>query len=220
MFIEFSRANELLPPDARYTLYAATGTLDPLGGCQLRSTWCGLPTPLRFTVNVGFVDELLVMVSWPEAEPTADGANVRVKVIACPGFSVVGRLSDDIEKPLPVTPNEFTVTGAVPVELSLIVCVVELFTTTGPKAMLVAFTASVDVAAFSCRDTVLEVDPVDAVTVADCAVETEETFAVNVALVAAAATDTMLGRVTALLLLASPTLTPPLGADPDKVTVQ
>ncbi|MGA8088036.1 MAG: hypothetical protein WCA10_12065 [Terracidiphilus sp.] len=65
----------------------------------------------------------------------------------------------------------------------------------------------------------METVPVDAVTVADCALETEATFAVNVALVAAAATDMALGTVTALLLLASPTLTPPLGAEPDKLTV-
>ncbi len=147
--MEFSKANELLPPDARYTLYAATGALDPLGGCQLRSTLCGLPTPLRLTVNVGFVDELLVMLSWPAAVPTADGSNVRVTLIACPGFSVVGRPGDEAENPLPVTAKEFTVNGADPFEVIVIVCVVELFTTTEPNEMLVAFTANADVAAFN-----------------------------------------------------------------------
>ncbi len=61
--------------------------------------------------------------------------------------------------------------------------------------------------------------PVDAVRVADCALETEATFAMNVALVAVAGTDTTPGTVTAPLLLARPTLTPPLGAEPDKLTV-
>jgi hypothetical protein len=149
MFIEFSRANELPPPVARYTLYAATGTLDPLGGCQLRSTWCGLPTPLRFTVNVGFVDELLVMVSLPAAVPTADGSNVSVTLIACPAFSVVGRLNDEAEKPLPVTATELTVTGPEPLEVSVTVCVVELFTTTEPNEMLVAFTVNAGAEAFN-----------------------------------------------------------------------
>ena len=159
------------------------------------------------------------MLNWPVAEPTVDGLNVRVTVTACPGFSVFGRLSAEAEKPLPVTANEFTVTGAVPLEVSVIVCVVELFTTTAPNAILDAFTLSVEVAAFSCSDTVLEVVPADAVRVADWAVETEATFAVKVALVAVAGTETVPGTVTALLLLASPTLTPPLGAEPDKLTV-
>jgi len=62
--------------------------------------------------------------------------------------------------------------------------------------------------------------PVFAVSVAVCPLETEATFAMNVALVAVAGTDTRPGTVTALLLLARPTLTPPLGAEPDKLTVQ
>jgi hypothetical protein len=68
--------------------------------------------------------------------------------------------------------------------------------------------------------TACEVLPVDAVRVAVCALETEATFAVNVALDAVAGTDTRPGTVTAPLLLARPTLTPPLGAEPDKLTVQ
>jgi hypothetical protein len=46
------------------------------------------------------------------------------------------------------------------------------------------------------------------------------TVAVNVALVAPAATVTLLGNVTALLLLASATVRPPVGAAPERVTVQ
>jgi len=62
--------------------------------------------------------------------------------------------------------------------------------------------------------------PVVAVSVADCAVVTEATLAVNTAVVAVAGTVIEPGTVTELLLLASPTATPPLGAVPDKVTVQ
>jgi hypothetical protein len=108
-----------------------------------------LPIPLRAIVNVGFVDEVLLMLNWPAAVPTDDGSNVSVTVIACPGFSVFGRLTGEDEKPLPVTENEFTVTGAVPLEVSVTVCVVELFTTAEPKEMLVAFTVNADVAAFN-----------------------------------------------------------------------
>jgi hypothetical protein len=62
--------------------------------------------------------------------------------------------------------------------------------------------------------------PVVAVSVADCVVVTEATFAVNEVLVAVAGTVTEPGTVTARLLLASPTLNPPVGAEPDRVTVQ
>ena len=61
--------------------------------------------------------------------------------------------------------------------------------------------------------------PVDAVRVADCELVTEATLAVKVALVAVAGIDTTPGTVTAELLVAKATLTPPVGADPDRVTV-
>jgi hypothetical protein len=51
-----------------------------------------------------------------------------------------------------------------------------------------------------------------------CLAATAEVVAVNVA-VAAPATVTVAGSVTAALLLASVTTTPPAGATPDKVTV-
>jgi hypothetical protein len=168
---------------------------------------------------VGFADELLPIVSWPVAGPTEDGANVSVKTTVCPGFKVAGRLIDETEKPLPVTATEFTVTAAVPVELSVTVWVVERFTTTDPNEMLVAFSVSVDVAAFSCSETVLEELPDVAVRVADCALLTEATLAVNDALVVVAGTVIELGTVTMLLLLERLTLWPPVGAEPDKLTV-
>jgi hypothetical protein len=63
-------------------LYPVIGTLGPLGACQLRSMMCGLPVPLRATVRVGFVDEVLLIVNCPVAAPATDGSNVSVKVIA------------------------------------------------------------------------------------------------------------------------------------------
>jgi hypothetical protein len=64
-------------------------------------------------------------------------------------LSFAGRLTEDEENPEPVTEIEFTVTAAVPLEVSVKVCVVELFTTTEPKEMLLALTVSAGVAAFS-----------------------------------------------------------------------
>jgi len=59
---------------------------------------------------------------------------------------------------------------------------------------------------------VLEMPPALAVNVAACAVVTDETEAVNAALVALAATVTVAGTLTAALLLDRLTLNPPLGA--------
>ena len=115
---------------------------------------------------------------------------------------------------------DFTVTAEVPLEVSVRICVTGVFSTTLPNEILVALTVSFAVPAFNCRETVREVLPVVAVSVADCAVVTEATLAVNTAVVAVAGTVIEPGTVTELLLLASPTATPPLGAVPDKVTVQ
>ncbi len=105
----------------RYTLYPATGTLQFEGGTQLKSTSCGLPVPLRATVAVGFVDELLVTVRFPVAEPTVVGSKVSVRESVLPGLRVAGRVTDDTEKPLPDIAIVFTVTAAVPLEVSVIV---------------------------------------------------------------------------------------------------
>jgi hypothetical protein len=61
--------------------------------------------------------------------------------------------------------------------------------------------------------------PALAVIVTACAVATEDTVAVNPALVASAGTVTVLGTVTAALLLDRFTLSPPLGAAAVNVTV-
>ena len=79
--MEFRTANEVVPLDARYMLYPVIGSEDPLGAAQFSITWCGLPVPLRPTVAVDFVDELLVTVNCPVAAPTANGSNVSVMFI-------------------------------------------------------------------------------------------------------------------------------------------
>ena len=176
--------------------------------------------PLKATVAVGLVDALLVTESCPVADPVAVGLKVRVTFRVWPGFRVAGRLTAGAEKPVPVTEIAFTVTAAVPLEVRVRVCVVELFTTTAPNETLVALMVKAGVAAFSCRATLCDELPELALTVADCAVVTEATVAVNDTLLAVAGTVTELGTVTALLLLARATLTPPVGAEPERLTVQ
>ena len=74
---------------------------------------------------------------------------VRVRESDWPGFKINGRLGAAAEKPLPLTPIEFTVTGAAPLDVSVTVCVVGVLITTEPNGILVAFTLSADAAAFS-----------------------------------------------------------------------
>ena len=131
---------------------------------------------------------------------------------------MAGRFTAEAEKPLPDTATELTVTGAVPVDDSVTVCVVALFTTTAPNAMLLAFTVKAGVAPFNCNETVRDVLPDPAVSVTACAVDTADTLAVKDALVEDAATVTDPGTVTEPLLLARLTPRPPEGAEPDRVT--
>lgn len=138
----------------------------------------------------------------------------------CPGFNVIGVVIPVAPNKAPATETDEIVTGAVPADVSVTVCVAVLFTATPPNETLLAFSVSFGEPTLSCRESALEVLPVVAVTVADCALVTEATFAVKAAVVAVAGTVTALGTVTAPLLLARPTFTPPVGAEPDKLTVQ
>ncbi len=54
-------------------------------------------------------------------------------------------MAPDIEKPVPDNVAEFTVTAAVPVEVSVTDCVAGVLSTTLPKARLVALTLKVEV---------------------------------------------------------------------------
>jgi hypothetical protein len=65
----------------------------------------------------------------------------------------------------------------------------------------------------------LDVLPVVAVRVTDCAVVTAATVAAKLAELAVAGTVIEAGTVTEALLLARATLTPPVGAEPESVTV-
>lgn len=93
-------------------------------------------------------------------------------------------------------------------------------TTIAPNEMLLALRLRIGVAAFSCRVADFEVPAAAAVRVTVCALVTEDTLAENDALVAVAGTVTDAGTETALPLLVSDTLTPPVGEEPERVTVQ
>ena len=133
---------------------------------------------------------------------------------------MIGNVAPDMVKPVPLSTAELMVTGAVPVEVNVTGCVDAVFTVTLPNPKLVVLTVNVGTAAFSCRAKLLETLPALAVRVTACAVVTDDTVAVNPALVALAGTTTVAGTITAALLLARPTLKPPLPAAAVSVTVQ
>jgi hypothetical protein len=98
--------------------------------------------PLKATTAVEPVDESLLIVICPLAVPVDVGRNCTCHVTSWPGFSVTGRLPPTSAKPAPVIVAEFTVTGAVPVDVSVNDCVVDVFTVTFPKLRLAALTVN------------------------------------------------------------------------------
>ena len=67
------------------------------------------------------------------------------------GFRVSGKVTPEIVNPDPVNVAALTVTGALPVDERVSVCVAAAPTFTLPKDKLDALTLSVGVAALSCR---------------------------------------------------------------------
>lgn len=68
------------------------------------------------------------------------GSNSTCKVIDWPGLSVAGKVAPPIEKPVPLTAAELTVSAAVPVEEILSDCSCGVLRATLPNPMEVAFT--------------------------------------------------------------------------------
>jgi hypothetical protein len=162
----------------------------------------GTPVPLRLTEVLAPVEELLVRVSWPVADPAAVGSNCTVSVaVGLDELRVSGKVTPEMVKPAPVMLAELTVTDAVPVEVKVRVCVVAVPTETLPKVRLVALTVKVGVPAVKTRAKVSVTLPALAVNVAVCEVETDETVAVKLPVVEPAATVTDEGTLTAELLL-------------------
>ena len=122
--------------------------------------------------------------------------------------------------PVPLIASALTVTDALPVEVKASVCVVAEFTETLPKFTLEGLMLSVDVPTPSCREKVSFTPPALAVNVTVAAVPAEDTVAAKLALLDPAGTVTEFGTVTAELLLANATASPPLAAAVFSVTVQ
>jgi hypothetical protein len=124
MAAEFTVTAEV-PVDVRVRTCVATVFTVTLPKFRLRALTvsCGLGAallvPLSKTTAVLSVDELLLIVSCPLADPIVVGLNCTCNVTDCVGFNVTGRLPPRIAKPAPVTTAEFTVTGAVPAEVSV-----------------------------------------------------------------------------------------------------
>jgi hypothetical protein len=123
-------------------------------------------------------------------------------------------------KPVPLTAAALILTAAVPVELSVSVCVVAVFTESLPNVRLVALTFKVGIDEPSCRTKVFDAPPALAVKVTAAPELTEDTVAVKLAVVELAGTVTDVGTVTAVSLLARLTANPPVAAAAFRVTVQ
>jgi hypothetical protein len=108
-----------------------------------------VPVPLSATTDVGPVEELLAIVTWPVADPAPVGSNCTVTYAVWPGFSVAGKLPPRIEKPAPLAATELTVRAAVPVELRVTVCVVVAFSVMLPKLSVFELRVKVGVLAVS-----------------------------------------------------------------------
>ena len=100
------------------------------------------PVPLKATVNVLVGVELLLTVSCPVAAPAAPGRYSMVSDAVAPGLREIGKLPPTMEKPVPATVAEETVTADVPADVSVTDSVIEDPTATVPKLKLVALSVS------------------------------------------------------------------------------
>ena len=96
------------------------------------------PVPVRATVEVAPVVELLLMVMFPVSAPAVVGANVTGRDSVWPGERVFGRPVEPSENPVPEIAAEFTVTAAVPDEVSVTASDLVVASVTLPKASVVA----------------------------------------------------------------------------------
>ena len=116
--------------------------------------------------------------------------------------------------------SELIVTATVPLEVTVTDFDTDVPTATLPKDSEVVLRLNAGVAALSCSATLFEELFALADTVADCDVVTDDTLVVNEAIDAPEATMMLPGTVTAALLLARATATPPEGACELRDTVQ
>lgn len=176
--------------------------------------------PLRLITVTGFVNEVLTIVSVPVAGPVTIGLNSTFSAAVWPPLSDKGNTPPDTEKPEPATMAAVTVTGKLPDEERVSVCVATVFRFTFPNSRLVLLMASTGPDPANCKANDCITPPALAVNVAVCVKLTADTAALNSALVAPAGTVKVGGTTTALLLLAKPMTNPPLPAATFRNTVQ
>jgi hypothetical protein len=85
------------------------------------------PIPLRFTLIVLPVEELVEIVTAPLAAPATVGLKLNWSVMDLPGFNVAGNVGLDIENPPPTTLTELTVNIDFPEDVSVSVLVDVVF---------------------------------------------------------------------------------------------
>lgn len=139
--------------------------MDTAVGVTATATPCAVPVPLRLTDAVLFVEDVLAMVSCPVAGPTAVGSNSIFRITCWPGLNVDGSAAPGRVKPVPVIVSPLIVTGRMPIEVNITGCVADVFTTTSPKATLVALMLSARIAAFNWMAKFLTTPPALAVIV-------------------------------------------------------
>lgn len=81
----------------------------------------------------GEFEALLVTVTLPVRLPVLVGSKTALKDADCPAASVMGRVTPDVEKPVPLAAIFEILTLALPVFVNVTVCVVLVFVVTLPK---------------------------------------------------------------------------------------
>ena len=132
----------------------------------------------------------------------------------------MGKLPPDTVKPVPEIESELMLTATLPLEVNVTDFVTAVPTDTFPNASDAVLRLRAGTAAFKLIAKLLEEAFAVAVRAAVCVVLTEDTFAVNEAVEAPAATLTLVGTVTALVLLESAMLWPVESAAMLSETVQ
>jgi hypothetical protein len=130
--------------------------------------------PLNPTVVVFPVEELLVMTRDPVTGPGAPVEKLTFSTVDCPGSSVTGNVAPETEKPVPVTVVAVTVTGRLPLEVSVRGNDELLVSSTSPNDKSCALTVSVETAAVNCSAKLFDEPAKLAVNVTVCAVGTGE----------------------------------------------
>ncbi len=148
------------------------------------------------------------------------GKNCTASVTDCPGNSLAGNVPPANEKPVPATETLYKSSGQVPTDLIVTNCFVAVFNVVLPNARLDVLTLIVETTAPRLRLNAADAPAEEAVNVTFCAVPTAETRAVNAALVDPAASVTVAGATTVVLLLDRLIIDPPVGAAELRATLQ